>query len=106
MQKFQGDTGFVKINQIDKEVHWQKVESGFIVAEGEVSGHHHKLVCEPHTLIEIAKDERGWFLKKTDDKPVTLAHDTHAPQTVTERGIYFIPLQREYDEIAERRVMD
>lgn len=106
MMKFQGDTGFLKIAKPDKEVQWRKVESGFVVAEGEVSGHHHKLVCEAGAQIEIAKDEWGWFLRKLDDAPVALMHDTHAAQTVTKKGIYFIPLQREYDEISERRVMD
>lgn len=106
MMKFQGDVGFLKISKPDKEVNWQKVESGFVVAEGEVSGHHHRLVCDPETILEIAKDERGWFLKKADNNPVTLVHDTHESQTITKRGIYFIPLQREYDEVSERRVID
>lgn len=106
MQKYQGDTGFIKVEKADKEVSWKKVESGFIVAYGEISGHNHKLVCEPQTLIEVAKDERGWFLKKLDDNKVSLVHDSHETQTVTERGIYFIPIQREYDEVSERRVLD
>ena len=106
MQKYQGDTGFLKIEKPDKELNWKKVSSGFIVAEGEVSGHHHKLVCEPRAKIEIAKDEHGWFLRKLDNELVSLQHDTHKTQTITERGIYFIPLQREYDEVVERRVAD
>ena len=106
MQKYQGDTGFIRIEKPDKELSWKKVQSGFVIAEGEVSGHHHKLVCDPTTLIEIAKDEHGWFMRKLDNKPISLQHDTHQVQTVTERGIYFIPLQREYDEVEERRVID
>ena len=105
--KFQGDVGIIKIEKADKELSWKAVESGFVVAEGEISGHHHRLVLDrPDTKVEIAKDERGWFLKKHDDNPVTLVHDTHGAQTVVERGIYFLPVQREYDEIAERKVID
>ena len=105
-QKYQGDVGIVKISAPDKEVNWKKVQSGFVIAEGEISGHHHKLVCEPETQIEIAQDERGWFIKKLDNQEVSLIHDTHETQTITEQGIYFFPIQREYDEIAERRVLD
>ncbi len=105
-QIYQGDVGIIAINKPDKELAWKKMQSGFIVAYGELSGHNHKLVCDPETLIEIAKDERGWFIKKMDDKKVSLVHDSHEVQTVTEKGIYFIPLQREYDEVSEKRVLD
>lgn len=104
--KFQGDVGIIKIEKADKELQWKKMKSGFIVAYGELSGHNHKLVCDPETIIEIAKDERGWFIKKMDDKEVSLVHDSHETQTITERGTYFIPIQREYNEISERRVLD
>jgi hypothetical protein len=105
-QKYQGDVGIIKIDAPDKELQWKKVASGFVVAEGEISGHHHKLVCDPQTLIEIAKDEHGWFIKKMDNREVLLTHDTHETQTITEKGIYFMPIQREFDEIAEKRVLD
>jgi hypothetical protein len=101
--KFQGDVGIVAIEKVDREVTWKKVESGFIVAYGEISGHHHKLVAEPETLIEIAQDANGYFLR-TNGK-VTLTHQSHAPQTI-EKGTYFVPLQVEYNEVSERRVLD
>lgn len=82
--KFQGDVGIVKISHPDREVSWKKVDSGFIVAYGEISGHHHKLVCDPETLVEIAQDANGYFLR-TNGK-VTLTHQSHAP--VDESGEY------------------
>jgi hypothetical protein len=102
-QAFQGDVGIIKIAQPDREVNWKKVDSGFIVAYGEISGHHHKIVCDPETIVEIAQDANGYFLKTTGR--ATLVHQSHAEQVI-EKGTYFIPLQTEYDEIAERRVLD
>lgn len=103
-QHYQGDVGIIKIDKADKELVWKKVNSGFIVAYGEVSGHHHKLVADRKTLIEIAQDENGYLLKVSDGE-ATLTHQSHAPQTI-KQGIYFIPLQVEYNEVNERRVMD
>ena len=102
-QDYQGDVGIVKISAPDKQVSWKKVESGFIVAYGEISGHNHKLVADRETIVEIAQDENGYFLR-TNGK-VTLVHQSHPAQTI-ERGIYFVPLQTEFNEVAERRVLD
>lgn len=102
-QNYQGDVGIVKIEKADKEVQFKKVESGFIVAYGEVSGHHHKLVAERGTTLEIAQDANGYFLKV--DGRAKLVHQSHEVQTI-EKGTYFIPLQVEYNEVEERRVLD
>lgn len=102
-QQFQGDVGIVKIEKVDREVNWKKVESGFIVAYGEVSGHHHKLVADRETVIEIAQDANGYFLRTSGR--AKLVHQSHAEQVI-ERGTYFIPLQVEYNEVEERRVLD
>ena len=94
----------MKIEKADREIQWKKVDSGFVVAEGEISGHHHRLVVERGTELEVAHDGRGWFLKVSGGS-ATLTHDTHEAQVI-EQGTYFMPLQREYDEISERRVVD
>lgn len=101
--KFQGDVGIVRIEKTDKQVNWKKVESGFIVAYGEVSGHHHKLVAEKGTTLEIAQDENGYFLRTSGT--IKLTHQSHEVQII-EKGTYFLPLQVEYNEVMERRVQD
>ena len=62
-QHYQGDVGIIEIPAPDKTISWKKVDSGFVVAEGEVSGHHHKLVAERGVGLEIAQDEHGYFLR-------------------------------------------
>lgn len=104
MQKFQGDVGIVKLEKADKELTFKKVDSGFVVREGEISGHHHRLVADRETTLEIAQDEHGYFLKVSGGE-AKLTHNDHPAQTI-EQGLYFVPLQVEYDEVAERRVLD
>ena len=102
-QQFQGDVGIVRIEKLDTQVNWKKVDSGFIVAYGEVSGHHHKLVAEKGTTLQIVQDQNGYFLKV--DGRAKLVHQSHDVQTI-ETGTYFIPLQVEYNEVESKRVQD
>lgn len=103
-QKYQGDVAIVKIEKADKDLHFEPLKSGFIVAEGEVSGHHHKLVAERGATVEIARGQNGFFLKVSGGK-VNLTHQEHETQTI-EKGLYFIGHQWEYNEVAERKVLD
>jgi hypothetical protein len=104
MQNYQGDVSIIKIEKVGKEVRFESMKNGFIVAEGEISGHNHSLVAEPKTLVEIAKDENGFYLKVTGGS-VKMNHQEHATQTIGE-GLYFIGRQYEYNEVEERRVLD
>lgn len=104
MQKFQGDVSIIKVEKIEKNLSFEPLKNGFIVAEGEVSGHHHRLVAEPDTKVEIARDENGFYLKIANGS-VNLTHESHATQTMTS-GTYFISNQWEYNEAEERRVFD
>ena len=95
----------------------QDPSQSFILAHGEVTGHHHKLV---------AKDPTDWWkegeIPATLDKPnqkalagtiyaqvgkggATVVHDTHASIPL-KGGVYKITRQREYAPDAIRNVAD
>ena len=104
MQAYQGDVSIIKIDKLDKAVHFEPLENGFVVASGEVSGHHHRLVAERDSVVEIAKDENGFYLNIKSGS-VKLNHEEHATQTI-ERGLWFLGRQWEYNEVEERKVLD
>ena len=103
-QAFQGDVSIIKIEKLGKRLDFKPLKNGFVVAEGEVSGHHHRLVAERDSVVEIAWDENGFYLNVKSGS-VKLNHEEHATQTI-ERGLWFLGRQIEYDEISERKVMD
>lgn len=103
-QKYQGDVSIIKIEKLEKDLQFKPMKNGFIVAEGEVSGNHHKLVADRTATVEIAQDENGFYLKVSDGT-VSLTHQQHETQTI-EKGLYFIGRQWEYNEVEERRVLD
>ena len=100
MQQYQGDIGIIEIQ--DCQLKFSALPTGgVIVAEGEVTGHKHVIVAEPDSLVEIAQDERGYFLKVNKGQAV-MQHVQHGVQTI-ERGLWFIPRQVEFDEGLEYR---
>lgn len=103
-QNFQGDVSIIKIEKAEKELHFKPLQNGFIVAEGEVSGHHHRLVADRESVVEIAQDENGFYLNVKSGL-AKLNHESHATQTI-EQGLYFIGKQWEYDEVSEKKVLD
>ena len=104
-QQYQGDVSIIKIEKTDSRVSFLPLpKEGFVVAEGEVTGHKHTIVADRESSIEIAKDENGYFLKINAGKAI-ITHQQHAPITI-EQGLYFVGRQWEYDEIQERRVQD
>ena len=103
-QQYQGDISVISINetQLPKDLIWQKVKS-FVVAEGEITGHKHTIVADPDTLIEIAKDANGYFIRTTGK--TTLTHNKHDILAIPQ-GLSFLGRQVEFDELGERRVQD
>jgi len=98
-QIYQGDIPVIKISkeQLPKGLKFEKLIKDKIVAEGEITGHHHKLKVLEHTnLVEIAKDENGYYLKTNGG--VELEHQQHDTIKI-DKGIYFIGKQFEYDEV-------
>lgn len=107
LQKFgvQGDIPLIKISKEDVSVSYKPIpREGFVVAEGVLSGHHHKIVADKESVVEIAKDSRGYFVKVLQGS-AQLVHQEHDTQKIGV-GIWFVGQEREYDEIAERKVLD
>lgn len=104
-QKYQGDVSIIKVEKIEKELQFKPLQNGFVVAEGEISGHHHRLVAERESVVEIAKDENGFYLNNVKSGSVKLNHESHETQTI-EKGLYFLGSQVEYNEVEARKVLD
>lgn len=108
MQKYQGDISILANKEIEekaKTLSFRKFpKEGIVVAIGEATGHKHLLVADPVSQIEFCEDSNGVFLKVNSGE-ATLTHEKHKPYTIG-KGLYFIGKQWEYDEIAEKRVMD
>jgi hypothetical protein len=75
-----------------------------ILAEGEHTGHAHRITCEDG---EAELFERDGTLYLVVNKPVQVSHEEHATKPI-EAGSYVIGFQREWDylEKLERQVMD
>jgi hypothetical protein len=92
----QGDVLLKKVSSIPEGA---KHEETKIVAYGEATGHHHKLVG----VAEVYSLEDQLFA--TIGEGVQIVHQEHAPLAV-EEGIYEIRIQREYTPQGVRQVMD
>lgn len=95
-------------------------DRGFILAEGEVTGHAHALeaidgveVVEAPTKIKVLRggkeeeEEVRYFVRVTNPKGARLSHEEHAAHVLMP-GEYVVRGIREYDHFAEesRRVID
>ncbi len=98
----QGDVIIRRIERIPEGVkHVSKTTRGFVLAEGEATGHAH--VIEDN--VEMYEKDGVLFIKV--DKRVTVKHEEHKPITLS-KGIYEIGFVREFDYRAEeiRRTRD
>lgn len=93
----QGDVLFVPVDKIPVGAQLDKDRK--IVAEGEVTGHHHKLIGE----AEVYTLENMLFAKIAGGVLVT--HQEHAPIAI-EEGLYEVRIQREYTPDKVRWVLD
>lgn len=75
---------------------------GYVLAEGEVTGHAHCIDAD----IELMLDEAGTMFMKNEEE-VTLTHEEHHAKTIP-AGVWRIGHVREYDHFAEeaRKVQD
>lgn len=98
---FQGDVILVKINNIPDGKKVEKKSRGFILAEGEMTGHAHT-VMDDINLIE--KDGVLYICAANE---FTVTHEEHNPITVP-AGNYEVRIAKEYDHFAEeaKRVAD
>jgi len=99
----QGDILIREITELPKNL--KKINNP-ILAYGEATGHHHKLVKEREDQFDILEDNSGNKYLQLKD-PTQLTHQEHKPITI-EKGLYFISHEREYDYFAKetKRVVD
>ena len=83
-----------------------KIIKDCILARGEQTGHHHKLVKEYESQFDVLEDEQGNKYLQIN-KPTDLIHQEHKTITI-ENGLYFVSHEREYNyfELMTKRVID
>lgn len=99
---FHGDVIFKEIKELPKGLKSVKrKERGFVLAEGEVTGHAH-VITEDVELYE-----KGGVLYLKNDTAVSVVHEEHKKTTIP-AGIWEIGIVREYDFLSEevRNVAD
>jgi hypothetical protein len=102
MHAFQGDINFIKVSKIpDGAKTVKKTERGYVLAEGEATGHAHTIKDDVE-LYEV-----NGVLYMRNSKSVDVRHEEHHTVTV-EPGEWKIGITREYDYLKdeERKVAD
>jgi hypothetical protein len=96
----QGDVLLRRIDELPEKKF--KVNSD-VLAEGEATGHHHRLVGQTQ-IYETAEKQR---FVEVSSQAATLVHEEHKPIEI-ERGIYAVVNEREYNPFdqAIRQVTD
>lgn len=92
----QGDVLVYKVEEIPE---WAEKTDNRILAWGEATGHHHSLVGE----CEVYELKNELFFYVADE--VVITHQEH-DQIVIPAGTYKSVIQREYDPVKIRRVLD
>lgn len=103
-QRQQGDVAYVKVDQMPAGGRVvQPTSRGYVVAEGEATGHAH--VLDADAVLEMR--EVDGVLYARIGNPSALSHDEHHANP-TEPGIYAFGRVQEYDHFAEeaRQVAD
>lgn len=96
---------------------WKKLDTN-ILREGEATGHMHEVAAESPGAATVLAPTREFteglpamdFIGSQDrllvaDEPVRVVHPEHRPLAL-EKAIYLVVIQREYDEVRARRVID
>lgn len=95
--------GDVILLRVDKIKGKQTKHNELILAEGEVTGHFHKLKTQTSQILE-SFDNGSRYIELTE--PVELTHQEHDTLEIP-KGCYQVLLQREVDLLGEvRQVMD
>lgn len=94
-----GDVWLEKIEALPDGARRVTREAGkTVLAHGEVTGHAHTIEEEWAELWEV----EGRRILEVGDRPATLTHQEHAPQTI-EPGLYEIRRQQEWSDADEPR---
>ena len=95
----QGDIFIAVVSKIPKGA---KPQSHCVLAEGEVTGHSHRVEGREHAHLHAHAG--ALYLEVLADR-ATVVHDEHRPITLP-RGVYRVWRQREYSPEAIRIVRD
>lgn len=80
-----------------------KIGNRFVLAHGEVTGHHHSIA---DTECEMYEDAQGnYFIRVPQGRPANLTHQEHST-LVLAPGDYRVTRQREYTPEELRQVRD
>lgn len=105
----QGDILLVPVSDIPNKRRdrvRRKKDDDIILAEGEVTGHHHRIPGTGTTSVTVYDDGSNKHIRVRDDDGVSLAHEEHDTLTIP-KGDYRVENQREYvPQAAPRRVYD
>jgi hypothetical protein len=96
----QGDVLFAKIETIPDSI---QRRADLVLAEGEVTGHRHRIQDE--ATAELWAGQDGLLYLKVIADEATVIHDEHAAIRL-ERGLYRVWQQREYTPEKPRPVYD
>ena len=96
---------------------WRKL-ANTVIREGEATGHKHEVIEQTPGVATLLEPARQFLpglpnmdMIGTEDRlltvnqPVEVVHPEHKPINLAV-GIYLIIIQREYDEVKSRRIMD
>lgn len=96
---------------------WHKLATP-VIREGEATGHKHEVIERTAGTAVLHEPKRlflfglaGMGMIESEDRmlvvkePVDIVHPEHRPLTLPS-GFYLIIIQREYDEIKSRRILD
>jgi hypothetical protein len=114
----QGDVWIYPISPADYRVHSRTAgatvtpdpEKGLILAEGEVTGHHHRIPvpaptktrARPKVQLRVSRANGEVRILDVRDKPVDLVHEEHETIKLPP-GQYEVRIQREYAPTARSR---
>lgn len=99
-----GDIDFIPVT--DPKVKETIEHESFIVAEGEATGHHHRLTAALGAKVAVMKGFNNEMYIRISE-PTPLSHEEHHTLTI-QPGVYEIKNEREFDyfENAMRKVLD
>jgi len=96
---------------------WRELSTN-VIREGEATGHKHEVIEQTAGTATMLTPARRFMPGLPDmdavgeedrlltvEQPVEVVHPEHRPINLT-IGIYLIIIQREYDEVKSRRIMD
>lgn len=100
----QGDVLIVVVDKMPADAKpLDRSKRGVVLAEGEVTGHAHRIPSRHATLYRSETDVR--YLRVDGPAPVQLKHEEHKTVTLP-KGDYRVTIHHEYEPQEIRRVAD